>query len=553
MPAVRRTISAFFPPQPAQRGSNGSGTAAAGPAAFCDNGSSRAAAAGRAAGAALAAIAKPPLDADAAARVATLLGKTPAAAPSELAAARSVSVNDGGARKRRKAVSDSGKPADSGGENGEGDSEPAAQAAGRKRKTRGLGKDTRPGKACGVSAETRLREFNVDGKSIREHGMEKDRTTGELWCRACRKPVTTKADRITDHIRSVSHQAAFEAVKKKDVRLQFVDTSLAAAVANNQVATGAHADNGGVTQKEVRFRLDTLRGWRYSGCELEKLDSFRPTKEEYAHLKLTNASHKGELIPVLRNAEVLELRAWLAGKHVQLALDGASREGECFGLTARIINTLTFKPETRLIALRRHSSSFCGKQLAGVLNTITHEFRIAPLDVIATSRDRAAYGRVAIEALKPFWSNSVDMECLPHTFSHVGQHMTHASLTEFHQGLSYMWCMSNKAQKLWEERMGHKPPRESANRWWSWWQVMRYVMERWGEIDGYLRDLRTNEFCKESVLKIDRLLNGWVEEKRSNASGNPPGQPSRHQHPSMRHSIMLELAASSTGASRSLR
>ena len=394
-----------------------------------------------------------------------------------------------------------------------------------------------------MSAAARLSNFFVDGVSIRDHGLEKDRTTGELWCRPCLKPVTTKSDRIKEHIKSVSHKEAVQAAKNKDLRLQYVDTALAAAAANNQVATGAHANNGGVKEKVVHFRLNVLRAWLRSGCELEKLDPFRPTLEEYSQLRLTSANHMGELIPVLRNAEVLELRAWLAGKHVQLALDGASREGECFGLTARIINMLTFKPETRLIALRCYSSSFCGKQLAAVLNTITHEFGIAPLDIIATSRDRAAYGHVAIEALKTFWSNSVDMECLPHTFSHVGQHMTHASLMEFHQGISYMWNTSWKARKLWEERLGQMPPRETANRWWSWWQMMRYVMERWGEMDGYLRDLRTNEFCKETVLKIERLLNGWVEEKRGNANANPPVLPSRIQHAPMRHSVMLELAA----------
>ena len=96
----------------------------------------------------------------------------------------------------------------------------------------------------------------------------------------------------------------------------------------------------------------------------------------------------------------------------------------------------TFLPETRLIALRCYESSFNGVQLAGVLNQITHELGIAPLNIVSTSRDRAAFGKTAIDAVKVFWSNSLDMECLPHTFSHVGEHMKHASLTEFHQSIS---------------------------------------------------------------------------------------------------------------------
>jgi len=492
--------------------------------------------AARAAGAALAAVAKPPLDPDAAAREKALLGNKKAAAPSRLAQPRSLPVNDGGARARKAAKRklDDADDAESisDGEEGDGE-EPSVDR--RPPNTRSVGAGA--ALACKVTAETRLRD-GVDGMNLRDHGFVRDcNNVRLLWCSHCGKQCSTKTDRIKDHIKSVSHVVAAERAQRKKAKFEHIDTALKAAAANNQVATGAHADNGGVSEKTVRFRLEVLKGWLESGCELEKLNTFRPTLEQFAHMALTGANHMGELIPILRNALIAELREWLAGKHVQLGLDGASREGECFGLTARIINMATFLPETRLIALRCYESSFNGVQLAGVLNQITHELGIAPLNIVSTSRDRAAFGKTAIDAVKVFWSNSLDMECLPHTFSHVGEHMKHASLTEFHQSISYMWNMSSKARVLWQERMGHMPPRESSNRWWSWWQVMRYVMERWGEIDGYLRDLRGNDFCKESVAKLERLLNGSAEEHRGDGCANRPAKPP------MRHSIMLELAA----------
>ena len=52
--------------------------------------------------------------------------------------------------------------------------------------------------------------------------------------------------------------------------------ALKAAAANNQVATGAHADRGGVSEKTARYRVKVLKAWLESGCELEKLDVFRP-------------------------------------------------------------------------------------------------------------------------------------------------------------------------------------------------------------------------------------------------------------------------------------
>jgi hypothetical protein len=503
-------------------------------------GFSAAAAAARAAGAALAAAAKPPLDGAAAARSKEILGKEKAAAPSALARSRSVSINDGGARKRRP-----GGDEESGGSGEDVDSEgePSARAPSQPR-TRGVGKRAKQQQVCGVTPETRLREMRVNGKSIREEGFERDANDLKLlWCGPCAKSCTTKTDRIKDHIASESHKAAMERAARKKARLEHIDKALAVAVHGNQVATGAHADSGGVSEAVVRYRLSTLKGWLESGCNLEQLGIFRPTMEEHAKKPLTSPPHMGELIPILRSALLAELRAWLVGKHVQLGLDGASREGECFGLTARTINPLTFVPETRLIALRCYESSFSGVQLAGVLNSITHELSIAQGDVISTSRDRAAYGRVAIEAMKIFWVNSIDMECLPHTFSHVGEHMTHASLTEFHQCLSYMWSTSSKAKVLWEERLGQRPLTSCTTRWWSWWQMMNYVMQRWGDIDGYLRDLRDNDFCKETVKKLERLLNGWTEEKRGDTTANPPVPAQRIEHKPMRHSIMLELAA----------
>jgi hypothetical protein len=528
-------IGDFFARAP-QRGSSAAPAAVISLLDDAVDGDSPAAVAAREAGAALAAVAKPPLSAEAAAREAAILGKTKPAAPSKLAQARSVSVNDGGQRKRKASKSKPDEGSEGGDDAAEGD--PDAAPA----RTRGLGASA--AKACSVSAETRLREAVVNGKSIRDHGFVRNtNNVALLWCAPCGKETTTLLDRIKDHINSASHKAASERAQRQKAKFSYINEALKAAAANNQVATGAHADRGGVSEKTARYRVKVLKAWLESGCELEKLDVFRPTMEECSQDTLTAANHMGELIPILRNGLVAELRAWLADKHVQLALDGASREGECFGLTARIINMTTFLPETRLIALRCYDSSFTGVQLAGELNRIVCELHIAPLNIICTSRDRAAYGKVAMAATKPFWTNAVDMECLPHTLSHVGEHMKHASLTEFHQAISYIWNMSSKARVLWEERMGHKPPRHAANRWWSWWQMMSYVMERFGEIDGYLRDLRGNEFCKESVAKLERLLNGWTEERRGDATARPPVPPSRKQHAPMRHSIMLELAA----------
>jgi hypothetical protein len=107
-------IGDFFARAP-QRGSSAAPAAVISLLDDAVDGDSPAAVAAREAGAVLAAVAKPPLSAEAAAREAAILGKTKPAAPSKLAQARSVSVNDGGQRKRKASKS---KP-DEGSEGGD--------------------------------------------------------------------------------------------------------------------------------------------------------------------------------------------------------------------------------------------------------------------------------------------------------------------------------------------------------------------------------------------------------------------------------------------------
>jgi hypothetical protein len=171
--------------------------------------------------------------------------------------------------------------------------------------------------------------------------------------------------------------------------------------------------------------LELLESWLRSGIKVKKLDGVRKCWEKNTHTTLTGSSHMKDYIPVLRAAHLVELRTWIGENWVALALDAASREGECFALTVRIINRESFVAETCLVAMRMYASSFNGAALAAVLNQISAELRIQPQKIAATVRDRAAYGRVAMKTLHPLWPCALDMECFAHTLNHVGEKMHH--------------------------------------------------------------------------------------------------------------------------------
>lgn len=502
-----------------------------------------------AAGRALAALVKSPLDAAALARQADILkqGKRDAAKESNLAKPRSLSVNDGGKRDRKAA---SGRA--------DGNSAPAKKA-----KSTATRRVSSGGKVCKVTPETRLREFrSAKDTTLGEEGFVVNvANRQELFCTRCNKAVKTFADRIHDHLSTHSHVSGAAKVARQLERLQYIDEALAAARQLDVVASGAHEDEGGISDKVVKYRLEVLEGWLAAGCDLEKLDAFRPTMEKYAHMPLTVAGHMRELVPILRTIEVKVLRAWLKDKYMGLALDGASMEGECFGLTARIINE-SFVPETRCIAVRRYESSFSGTQQAAV-NQICFQLEINMERILMIARDRAACGKVCFDTLKPFVPNAIDSECFAHSLSHVGEHARHASLTQFYHYLSYIWTVSAKGKVAWEEAVGMTPPTSSSTRWWSWWECMYYMMRNWSHVGPYLAALKDNEFCKESVSGASKLLYGWEEVKAAKpaipatpavpaAPGVPAvaakpavaAVPSRTiKHPPMQHSIMLELAA----------
>ena len=367
---------------------------------------------------------------------------------------RTVPINDGGARKRKSGASGGASGVDD--ENDDGRTGPGSQ---RQSKTP---KRT----AHKGNAEVRMREYTVDGLRLSEHHLALNLANhNTLFCECCSEEVNTRTDVIDRHVRSNKHRSNAETQKRAAGRAAFIDKALATAHANGQVATGAHET--GVSEDVVKARLALLEGALLAGIEVNKIDALRGTWEKATKTPLTSASHLRELIPIVHKAHAAEVRAFLSGKLVALAVDAASRDGECFAVTARTVNAETFVPETCLIAVRMYAASFNGAQLAKEMSKITFEMGIAPGDIVVAIRDRARYGKVAMDVLLPIWDNALDMECFAHTLNHVGEQLKHPNLDPLLQALSYMWSVSPKARFMWKQLTGRMPPTASETRWWS--------------------------------------------------------------------------------------
>ena len=372
---------------------------------------------------------------------------------------RIVPINDGGARKRKSGASGGASWVDDEDEGMGGSAGPAKSQRQSKTPKRTANKG---------DARDRMRVYTVDGLRLSEHHLALNVANhNTLFCECCFEEVNT--DVIDKHVRTNKHRSNAEAEKRAAERAVFIDKALATAQANGQVATGVHENSRGpgVSESVVKARLALLEGALLAGIEVNKIDAFRGTWEKAAKTPLTGASHIRELIPIVHKAHVAEVRAFVSGKLVALAVDAASRDGECFAVTARTVNAETFVPETCLIAVRMYAASFNGAQLAKEMSKISFEMGIAPGDIVVAIRDRARYGKVAMDVLLPIWDNALDMECFAHTLNHVGEQLKHPNLDPLLQALSYMWSVSPKARFMWKQLTGRMPPTASETRWWS--------------------------------------------------------------------------------------
>jgi len=403
---------------------------------------------------------------------------------------------------------------------------------------------------CKVSPRVRLQGFEAKGHvyQLTEEGFTVDANDASfLFCGLCAKRVNVKSDRILAHLGSAEHAAHKERRGRQEARFVFINEALNKAQELGAVASGASEGvTRGVSKETVTFRVKTVVSLLSAGVALSKLDRLRPHYEEYGRLSLTNSKHMQRHIPVVRAGIVDETRAWIAGQRCQVVLDGASVDGEMFGVGVSIVDRETYTRQTRCVALRMYDSSFNGIQLAREINRIIlSDMSVNPDDVISIVHDRAAYNYTATTALRPFLRHAVVIGCLAHTAHNLGDKMSYSSLSQLEQGLSYMWTMSRKAKSAWQQRTGWYPPTASANRWWSKWEVQRYICENWGDLLSYLDSLKAQDFCEATVKKLLQLLNGWKEIIAAKPAANgKPAVPAREVvHKGMAHSVMVELAA----------
>ena len=318
-----------------------------------------------------------------------------------------------------------------------------------------------------VSAYKRVSENRNEFLNVTSKNM--------LRCDACKETISKKKSTVRKHINSVKHNDAKRAIQKSKKRDQSLLTFL---------RRKDEKDNpkGETLPDEMRlFRFDLVEAFLSAGIPLSKIDHLRSFLEKYGH-RLTAHGHLSQIIPSIMEKEKETLKTELSlVDGCSVIFDGSTRVGEALAIVVRFVDD-EWNVQQRLIRLQVLANSLKPNKLAQCLiQSLAVEYSIRPGVLLA-----AMVNHAALEQVKFFFPQLLEITCFSHTID-VGKHFEFRVLERFSQLWVSMFSHSAAVWLAWKTRTGTAMKTYSATRWWSKWEVMKQVLEYFGDVEPFLR------------------------------------------------------------------
>ena len=235
------------------------------------------------------------------------------------------------------------------------------------------------------------------------------------------------------------------------------------------------------------YRLKVLKTFLRAAVPLTKLNAFRDLLEE-SMFRLTDRSHMSDLVPLVVTQEIADIKSEISGKPVAVIFDGTTRLGEAMAIVVRFSDS-SFVIQQRLIRLQLLVKSMSGEEISReLINTLSAQYSIGCDLLVAAMHDRAACNMVALRTLTVVFPNIVDVGCFSHTLDLVGEKFTTPHLASFMVWWISLFSHSPKSTFLWKEKTGQAYHGYSATRWWSKFEVMKQLMELFGDVQPFLEE-----------------------------------------------------------------
>ena len=198
-----------------------------------------------------------------------------------------------------------------------------------------------------------VREFSVKEcypyQSVREFPGECLAVSGgNLFCSACREPVSLKKSIIKLHLDSQKHKNSRNKLLANKAKQRSIAESL------RKYDEEGHPKGETLPENVRVYRVTVVKSFLKAGIPLSKVDCMRHLLEEHG-FSLSGRQRLSETIPVIHQQEVEEIKKKISGKKVSVIFNGTTHTEEALAVLLRFVDN--FQTTQRLICLKLLSKS----------------------------------------------------------------------------------------------------------------------------------------------------------------------------------------------------
>lgn len=241
------------------------------------------------------------------------------------------------------------------------------------------------------------------------------------------------------------------------------------------------------------YRVKVVTAMLKAGVPLSKFDRFRDLLEDHGY-SLSSSTHLRQLVPFILHEEIASIKQEIAGKHLSIVFDGTTHVCKAMVIVLRYVTSdWQIKQKIGSLAgwklgmLMLLANSMTGEEVAQQITTILSTEMGFPCHlVVAAMRDQACVSRVAMRTVSILYNEIMDIGFFSHTLDLVGNHMKTPILDNFVKSWVVLFSHNPKSRLLWKTQTGSSPASYTATRWWSTFEVIRQLINMFGDVPTFL-------------------------------------------------------------------
>ena len=190
-----------------------------------------------------------------------------------------------------------------------------------------------------VTPTSRVREFPGEYLTVSD---------GNLFCSACREPVSLKKSIIKLHLDSQKYKNSKNKLLANKAKQRSIAESL------RKYDEECHPKGETLPENVRVYRVTVVKSFLKAGIPLSNVDYMRDLLEKHA-FSLSGRQHLSETISFIHQQEVEEIKKEISGKKVSVIFDGTTHIEEALAVLLRFV--YNFQATQRLICLKLLSKS----------------------------------------------------------------------------------------------------------------------------------------------------------------------------------------------------